>query len=139
MLQALKELNFVLANRAPELSAHYGIPLELQQVSAEEVPDFVTTYLTGPLPTLLSIAVEGDHRPGVANITDIIDSPHHYRGIINKQVGQIHVFILIQIELIIILVVIIEIDAIQVCYLITSHHTINMPHGTNDMHPSNTS
>ena len=28
VLQALKELNFILANRAPELSAHYGFPLE---------------------------------------------------------------------------------------------------------------
>ena len=28
VLQALKELNFILANRAPELSAHYSIPLE---------------------------------------------------------------------------------------------------------------
>ena len=32
VLQALKELNVILANRAPELSAHYGIPLEPQQV-----------------------------------------------------------------------------------------------------------
>ena len=28
VLQALKELNFILANRAAELSAYYGIPLE---------------------------------------------------------------------------------------------------------------
>ena len=28
VLQALKELNFMLANRAPELGAHYGMPLE---------------------------------------------------------------------------------------------------------------
>ena len=28
VLQALKELNFMLANRAPELAAHYGMPLE---------------------------------------------------------------------------------------------------------------
>ena len=48
VLQALKELNFVLANRAPELSVHYSIPLEPQQVSAEEVPDFVTTYFNRP-------------------------------------------------------------------------------------------
>ena len=48
VLQALKELNFILANRAPELSAHYGFPLEPQQVSAEEVPDFVSVYLHRP-------------------------------------------------------------------------------------------
>ena len=28
VLQALKELNFMLANRAPELAAHYSMPLE---------------------------------------------------------------------------------------------------------------
>ena len=48
VLQALKELNFILANRAPELSAHYGIPLEPCQVSTEEVPDFVSVYLNRP-------------------------------------------------------------------------------------------
>ena len=48
VLQALKGLNFVLANTAPELSAHYSIPLEPQQVSTEEVPDFVSSYLTRP-------------------------------------------------------------------------------------------
>ena len=48
VLQALKELNFILANRAPELSAHYGFPLEPQQASPEEVPDFVSAYLHRP-------------------------------------------------------------------------------------------
>ena len=28
VLQALKELNFVLPNTAPELASHYNIPLE---------------------------------------------------------------------------------------------------------------
>ena len=49
VLQALKELNFILANRAPKLSTHYGFPLEPQQVSTEEVPDFVSTYLSKPI------------------------------------------------------------------------------------------
>ena len=48
VLQGLKELNFILANRAPELSAHYGFPLEPQQVSTKEVPDFVSAYLHRP-------------------------------------------------------------------------------------------
>ena len=48
VLQALKELNIVLANRVPELSAHYGMPLEPWQVSAEEVPGFVNAYLNMP-------------------------------------------------------------------------------------------
>ena len=48
ILQALKELYFILANRAPELSAHYCILLKPWQVSAEGVPDFVSAYLTRP-------------------------------------------------------------------------------------------
>ena len=48
VLQALNELNFILANRAPELSAHYGFPLEPQQVSTEEVPNFIGAYLYRP-------------------------------------------------------------------------------------------
>ena len=48
VLQALKKLNFVLANRAPELAAHYGMPLEPQLVSAEEVPDLINAHLNRP-------------------------------------------------------------------------------------------
>ena len=45
VLQALKELNFVLANRAPELAVHYNMMLEPHQISAEEVPDLVKAHL----------------------------------------------------------------------------------------------
>ena len=45
VLQALKELNFMLANRAPELAAHYNMMLEPCQISAEEVPDLVKAHL----------------------------------------------------------------------------------------------
>ena len=48
VLQTLKELNFMLTNRAPELTAHYSIPLELKQVSAKEVPNFINAYLNRP-------------------------------------------------------------------------------------------
>ena len=41
----MKELNFVLANRTPELAAHYNITLEPCQISAEEVPDLVKAHL----------------------------------------------------------------------------------------------
>ena len=44
VLQALKELNFMLANRVPELAAHYNMALELHQISAE-VPDLVRAHL----------------------------------------------------------------------------------------------
>ena len=36
VLQALKELNFMLANRAPELAAHYNMTLEPCQISDEK-------------------------------------------------------------------------------------------------------
>ena len=48
VLQAIKELNFMLANRAPELAAHYNMPLELQQISAEEVPKLIKAYIHCP-------------------------------------------------------------------------------------------
>ena len=44
-LQALKDLNFVLANRAPEIALHYNTPLEPQQITAEEVLDLVRNHL----------------------------------------------------------------------------------------------
>ena len=62
VLQALKELNFNLANRTPELSAHYGFPLEPHQISAEKVPDFVSTYLSRPATNPLKHNSRG--RPG---------------------------------------------------------------------------
>ena len=46
VLQGLKELNFVLANRAPELTLHYNTELEPQQITAEEVPKLVRAHLT---------------------------------------------------------------------------------------------
>ena len=45
VLQALKELNFILANRAPELAAHNSLPLEPQQVSTKEVSNFISALL----------------------------------------------------------------------------------------------
>ena len=45
VLQALKELNFMLANTAPELAAHYNMTLEPCQISAEEVSDLDKAYL----------------------------------------------------------------------------------------------
>ena len=45
VLQALKELNIILANRAPELAAHYNMALEPHQISAEEVSNLVKANL----------------------------------------------------------------------------------------------
>ena len=45
VLQALKELNFMLVNWALELAAHYNMALELHQISVEEVPKLVKANL----------------------------------------------------------------------------------------------
>ena len=45
VLQVPKELNFILANRALELLAHYHFQLEPQQISTEEIPYFISAYL----------------------------------------------------------------------------------------------
>ena len=44
VLQALKEVNFMLANRSPELAAQYNMVLEPHQISVE-VPDLVKAHL----------------------------------------------------------------------------------------------
>ena len=44
VLKALRELNFVLANRAPELALHYNMELEPRQITAEEVPNLVRVH-----------------------------------------------------------------------------------------------
>ena len=62
VLQALKELNFILANRAPELSAHCGIQLEPPQVSAEEASNFVSAYLTRPTSNTIKHSSRGRPR-----------------------------------------------------------------------------
>ena len=41
---ALRELNFILANRAPELASYYNMELEPRQITAE-VPNLVRAHL----------------------------------------------------------------------------------------------
>ena len=45
VLQVLKELNFMLANRVSELACYYNMPLEPGQITAEEAPDLVRAHL----------------------------------------------------------------------------------------------
>ena len=45
VLQALKELNFVLANRVPELACYYNMPLDSCQIIAAEFPNLVRAHL----------------------------------------------------------------------------------------------
>ena len=44
VFKALKELNFVLANRAPEVASYYNMELEPRKITAEEVPDLVRAH-----------------------------------------------------------------------------------------------
>ena len=62
VLQALKELNFMLANRAPEPTAHYSMLLEPCQVSAEEVPDLTNAYLNRPTTYIIEHSSRGRQR-----------------------------------------------------------------------------
>ena len=45
VLQALWELHFMLAIRAPELASHYNMAFKLHQIIAEEVPNLVRAHL----------------------------------------------------------------------------------------------
>ena len=72
VLQALNELTFVLANRAPELAAHYNMALEPRQIFAEEVLTFTIIQ-----PTTLSTASEEDPTLEVINTISTTDSHLH--------------------------------------------------------------
>ena len=76
------------------------------------------------MPAPLNIAVEEDQGSGVMNITGMQDNLHQYQGIINKQVGQIHMLTVTKINLIINLVIIAGIDIIHIPFLIT--HVIQL-------------
>ena len=43
--KSLRELNFVLANRAPELASYYNMELEPRQITAKEVPKLARAHL----------------------------------------------------------------------------------------------
>ena len=45
VIKALRELNFILANRAPKLALYYNMELQPRQSTAEEVPDLVRAHL----------------------------------------------------------------------------------------------
>ena len=45
VLKALRELNFVLANRAPELASYYNMELQQRQITAEDIPSLVRAHL----------------------------------------------------------------------------------------------
>ena len=45
VFKALRELNFVLAKRAPELASYYNIELEPRKITAIEVPNLFRAHL----------------------------------------------------------------------------------------------
>ena len=59
VVQAIKELNFMLANRAPLLVAHYNMPLEPHQITAEEVPKLVRAHRHCNSPDNLEHSIRG--------------------------------------------------------------------------------
>ena len=64
VLKALRELKFVLANRAPELASYFNMELKPRQITAEEVPNLVRAHFN-----------------------------HQYQGTINILKGQTIIFI----------------------------------------------
>ena len=107
VLQASKELNFMLKNRAPELAAHYNMPLEPQQISARGYQTSSKHISTIPQLTTLNRASEEDPTPEVTNIIGTIDNHLHYQDTSNMQIVLILTFIPIKIEITIILVIMI--------------------------------
>ena len=100
LLQTPKELNFILPNRAPELSAHYGFPLEPHQIITEEVTDFVSTYLSDLPPAPSNTAAEEGQGPEVTINTDPQGSHCQFLDIttmieLGTHMGQIHTLTLI--------------------------------------------
>ena len=112
VLQALKELNFVLANRAPELAAHYNMTLEPTKFLHRKYLTLSRHISTVLQLTTLSRALEEDAAPEVTNIIGTIVNHLHYWGTINKHIGQMHIFILILIEITIILITTIIVNVI---------------------------
>ena len=102
VLQALKELNFILANKAPKLSAYYGFPSEPHATNpAEEVPDFVSEYLSRPATHPADHSNRGRLQEQEATTsTDLQDSHHQSLEVTMKMeldihTGQMHIFTII--------------------------------------------
>ena len=74
VLQALKELNFMLANRALELASYYNMVLEPYQITAEEVPDLVRAHLNCNIAYNAEHNVRGRPYPEVINTISTANS-----------------------------------------------------------------
>ena len=107
VLQALKELNFMLANRAPELAAHYNMPLEPCQITLLG-HTFTATQLT-----IQSTASEEDPAPEVINTIGAADSCLCYWGMTNTLKGQTLIFTQIEIMVIYIPIVIANVTHLE--------------------------
>ena len=100
VLQALEELNFIPANRAPELTVHYGFPLESYQSHLKRYWNLSAhTYADLP-PIPWTTAIEEGQEPEVTINTDPQGSHHQYLDIttmieLGKHTGQIHTLTII--------------------------------------------
>ena len=78
VLQALKELSFMLANRALELAAHYNMALELCQFLQKKYLNLLRGTSTVLHPKTLSTASKEDPTLEVINTIGTTDSYLHY-------------------------------------------------------------
>ena len=96
----MKELNFILANRAPELSAHYSFPLEPHKFLLRKYQT-LSAHTSADLPPILQIkATEGGHKPEATTSTDIQGSHHQSPEVTMKieldiHTGQVHILTII--------------------------------------------
>ena len=93
VLQALKELNFILANRAPELASYYNMPLEPQQITAEEVPKLVRAHLNCTTVYNPEHSIRGRPHSRGNQTTSTANSCCHYQDTANILKGQKLIFI----------------------------------------------
>ena len=75
VLKVLRELYFVLANRAPELASYYNMELKPKQTTAEEVPNLVRAHLNqNTACTMQSTVPEKDPTLEVTNTTGTVNN-----------------------------------------------------------------
>ena len=100
VLQALKELNFVLANRAPELALITIRCWNHNKLQQKRFPTLLGLTLIATQLTTQSTAWDEDPTPEVINTIGTADSHHCYWGTINILKGQTLIFIQIDIMII---------------------------------------
>ena len=97
VLKAVRELNFVLANRAPELALYYNMELEARKLLQKKFPTLSELTSIGIQLKMHSTVPEEDTTLEVTNTTGTVDSCHQYWGTTNIPKVQKLVFTPIEI------------------------------------------